>query len=216
MVFLKKRLKAAYISAVATKPKHRKKGFASAVLNAAANHCKNSGFDLCFLMPDINGFYEKFGYFTVLNKNEKILSYKYFKKSKNFIDDLSFNDFFEIYSSVSKNKMLHIKRSKKNSDMIFDDLKSNTGAKTKIYKNKGYIFFDEEENFIRVYELCAKNKVAKNKLLSFAASYKKDILFENRPVMIKILSEKPILKKLKKSAEQMPLSKKDVFINLVL
>lgn len=210
-------LKGAYISAVATKKNFRKRGYASEIVSAADEICKKRGYDLCFLVPDISGFYERFGYFFAAEKKEKIISADKAPEMPFEITELDNEKFYDIYNSFVKNKRFYLKRSKKNSEMVLEDhLKNTLGDAKMLSDGGGYILFGEEEGLIKIYELCAARRAAEQKLISYAASLKKNIKLETSPLMIKILNDKKSLLKLKEETVQNALSPDEIFFNLIL
>lgn len=210
-------LKGVYVSAVATKKEYRGRGFASGILNFASSLCAERGFDLCFLVPAINGFYERFGYFSVCEK-EEFLSDASLKTTENFegFENLTKEKFFKIYCEANKNKAFYLKRSKKNSDMIFDDHRENTKGISKAFFDEGYILLGGEAGKTKIFELCAKTEAAKKALLKYAESFGKAVVWEQNPLMVKILSDKAPLKRLKTEAAKKALPNGGVNFNLVL
>lgn len=60
-----KKYKAFYICGFGVAEEERKKGIGRKILEYAHEFCKNQDADFVFLLPDINGYYEKFGYVPV-------------------------------------------------------------------------------------------------------------------------------------------------------
>ncbi len=60
------------IGDVATHPEYRGKGLASKLMRHAVEMMKKEGYDLSILFTDINSYYEKFGYSTVVRKVSRI------------------------------------------------------------------------------------------------------------------------------------------------
>jgi len=182
--------RAVYISAVATKDKFRKKGCASKIICAALNHIEKNGFDLAFLVPAINGFYEKFGFSCVLLKKE--LCYE----AKNIcteIPDFKKTDIktaYEIYLKCMKDKALYLKRSLSDFSLIADDLLNNTGGELKILPdNSGYVMFKTGKDYTEVFEIMAKDKPSENLISDYIFSLKKPVKQTLPPVMIKSFKE---------------------------
>lgn len=211
-----KNLKGAYISAVATKKEYRGRGCASEILNFASTLCAQRGFDLCFLVPAINGFYEKLGYFSVCEKTESVFSADKSDRACKPLEDLTADKFFEIYKASVKDCDFYLERSKKNCDMILNDHLKNTKGTAKAFLNEGYILLGEDGGKTKIFELCAKTAAAKEVLWAYAKSFKCGVVWQTAPLMVKTLSDKATLKKLKAETQNRLLPPKSVFFNLVL
>ncbi len=182
-----KTYKAVYISAVATLEKMRGCGFASKVLNFALDEIKVRGADIAFLVPAIDGFYEKFGFLKVLEKEEIC-----FRKDAKDIEITDSKDaVFEIFSECMKNKDNCLLRSRNDMALILDDATENTKGEVKVLPdNSGYVIFKNEKDRVLLFEIMAKNEEAKEKLLGYLGSFGKEIKITLPPVMIKAINEK--------------------------
>ncbi len=179
--------KADYISAVATLEKVRGYGYASKVLLYALDEIKRRGKDIAFLVPAINGFYEKFGFLNILEKEEVC-----FKKEAKDIEITDNKDaLYEIYSECMKNKDNCLLRSKTDMSLILDDALENTKGEIKVLPdNSGYVIFKNKKECIQLFEIMAKCEEREEKLLGYLGSFGKEIKKTLPPVMIKAVNEK--------------------------
>lgn len=211
-----KSLKGAYISAVATKKEYRGRGCASEILNFASKLCVQRGFDLCFLVPAINGFYERFGYFSVCEKTESLFSADESNRACKPLEDLTADKFFDIYKASVKDCDFYLERSKKNCDMILKDHLKNTKGTAKAFLNEGYILLGKDGGKTKIFELCAKTAAAKEVLLAYAQSFKCEAVWQTAPLMVKNLSDKEVLKQFECETKNKLLHDEDIFFNLIL
>lgn len=179
--------KAVYISAVATLGKARGRGYASRVLNFALDEIKRRGADIALLVPAIDGFYEKFGFIKVLEKEDAC----FLKDAKNIEITDNKDAVYEIYSDCMKNKANCLLRTKKDMDLILDDAIENTKGEVKVLPdNSGYVIFKNDKENVLLFEIIAKREDAEEKLLGYLGSFGKEIKKTFPPVMIKAINEK--------------------------
>ncbi len=182
-----KTYKAVYISAVATLKKVRGRGYASKILNFAIDEIKKRGADIAFLVPAVEGFYEKFGFLKVLEKEE--LSFRKDAKDTEVTDNK--NTVYEIFLECMKNKDNCVLRSKGDIDLILADAIENTGGDVKVLPDKsGYVIFKNEKDNISLFEIMAKSKESEEKLLGYLGQFGKEIKIAYPPLMIKTINEK--------------------------
>ena len=179
--------KGIYISAVATLEKVRGRGFASKALSFALDEIKRRGADVAFLVPAIDGFYEKFGFSKVLEKEEMS-----FRKEARDIEITDNTDaIYEIYLECMKSKDNCILRNRENMALILDDATGNTGGEAKVLSdNSGYVIFKNEKDNILLFEIIAKSEKSEEKLLGYLGSFGKEIKMTYPPLMIKTINEK--------------------------
>ena len=110
VVFCGKVLKAVYISAVATKADKRNNGYASKLIEASLSELEKKGIDIAFLVPAIDGYYEKFGFVKIAEKEEFIKEGEippYAEGVKIQIPNA--NEVLQIYLKANKGKKLYLK-----------------------------------------------------------------------------------------------------------
>lgn len=204
------KLKGTYISAVATVEEFRGKNYASSLISSALEHLKERGDDIAFLVPAINGFYEKFGFETVLVKNEILLPYKKVTSStENFLTNPSPCDALSIYNKINKTKKFYLSRTISDMSLILDDLFKNTCGDLKILSDRsGYVIYKESDECIELYEIMAKNSETEKRLFNYLYSLEGNIKFTLPPVMIKMLNKNGTYPK--------DISRKNAYFNLIL
>lgn len=209
--FCKKNLKGIYISAVATLSGCRGKGFASALISAALSEIKRRKADIAFLVPAINGYYERFGFIKIAEKST------YVKKSEEtFVSDEKLISpdpaaILKIYLSANNNKKLWLKRSLKNTELILDDLLKNTGGKCKMLSDgSAYAMYKKSSGKIKVFELMGSSRLSEERMLRSLFYFGKELEFELPPLMVKPLNAEKI------RAENIILPQKDLYFNLIL
>lgn len=211
VVFCGKVLKAVYISAVATKEDKRNNGYASKLIEASLSDLEKKGIDIAFLVPAIDGYYEKFGFVKIVEKEEFIKKGEippYSEGEKTQIPNA--NEVLQIYLKANKKKKLYLKRSLKDTSLILADLTENTeGECVMTDDGTAYAMYKEYEDKIKVFEIMGENEEAQEYMLFELYKLGKPLEFELPPVMVK-----PLNKKIK--AEDFLLPRKDLYFNLIL
>lgn len=201
-------LKGVYISAVATVKECRKKGYASRLIEAALRELSKKGADIAFLVPAIEGYYERFGFVKIADKacETKKCPAGYTEETK--IPDAG--EVLNIYLEANSGKSFYLKRRLKDTALILEDLTENTKGECRMLADgSAYAMYKICENKVKVFELKGRTKAAEKRMLCFLYSYGKRLEFELPAVMVK-----PLNKKIK--AEELLLPRKDMYFNLIL
>jgi len=211
VVFNGEVLKGVYISAVATMKECRSNGYASKLMEKSLSELEKKGIDIAFLVPAIEGYYEKFGFFKIADKEEFVQDGEIPPFVKNIKTEIpNVNEVLKIYLNANRNKKLYLKRSLKDTMLILADLTENTeGECVMLEDGSSYAMYKEYQDKIKVFELMAENEEAKEEMLYELYKFGKPLEFELPPVMVK-----PLNKKIK--AEDLLLPRSDLYFNLIL
>lgn len=145
-----RKYKAIYILGFGVSKSERKKGIGSKILEYAHDICKKQNADFVFLLPDIDGYYEKFGYIpcseTVMYefkseniKNGNSLNIKQFKSA----DGLN-----EIYERYAEKYDIYLNR---NMEECYEEYSMYNGGICGI-SDKGYMVYTCDSEKIEVFE----------------------------------------------------------------
>lgn len=204
-------LKAVYISAVATLESCRGKGYAAKLIEAALKSLEERGVDLAFLVPAIEGYYERFGFFKIAQKEEYMIKAEippFIEEERGEIPNAK--EVLDIYLKANRNKKLYLKRSLKDTALILADLTDNTEGECRMLSDgSAYAMYKEYEDKIKVFELMGEDEDAEEEMRAFLFAFGKALEVELPPVMVK-----PLSKKIK--AEDFLLPRSDLYFNLIL
>lgn len=202
-------LKGVYVSAVATMKQYRGKGCAANLIRSAISEMEKRGAEILFLVPAINGYYERFGFLKTAEKEKFILPLsKSLNLQKTIIPNAA--EVLEIYLEANKNKTFYLKRSLKDTMLILSDITENTGGECIMLDDgSAYAMYKIEKDKVRVFEIMGRSAEAKEDIKKVLSSCDKPLACELPPLMVK-----PLKNNLR--AEDFLLPRKDIYFNLIL
>lgn len=177
-----KKYKAIYICGFGVLENERKKGIGRKILEYAHEFCKMQNADFVFLLPDIDGYYERFGYTpcseTVIYEfTPQDIKFDCYDGVKKLCDTRNLN---EIYIKYASKYDIYLSRSMKE---CYNEYSLYNGGICGIY-DKGYMVYTCTENKIEVFEAAYTNMDTLYKLLGFLkslANEKTKIVFHAAP-----------------------------------
>lgn len=211
IAFSKNVLKGAYISAVATPKEDRGKGYNKMLINKVLDELEKKDIDIAFLVPAIEGYYEKFGFIKIAEKTEDTVQGYIPAFDENIkVKDATEEDVLKIYLMANRRKKLYLKRNLKDTKLILSDLTENTKGRCEMLECKNaYVMYKEYEDKIKVFEMLGTNKEAREEIMQYMFSFGRPLEFELPALMVK-----PLNKKIK--AEDFLLPGESIYFNLIL
>ncbi|MFW6270074.1 MAG: GNAT family N-acetyltransferase [Bacillota bacterium] len=174
------------ISAVSTFPQYRNKNYASTLIKRSLKIMKERGDYFSFLNPFSYSFYRKYGWELAIEYKKyelKVDCFKPFKENNNYefikLNRDKLSQINQVYESYNKRYNGPVKRDETNWNFHFKRQKKRNvhrfGCLNEDGELKGYLFFELENNKMKIKELCYKSHQTKKEIFRFIYSHRAQI-----------------------------------------